>query len=74
MEKTINSNLLQLHHLGEENKDPQFCDFLEAEFLQEQVKSMKVLADMLTNLSRVGHDGVGLFLFDRELHQQLSKK
>eukprot|EP00158_Paraphelidium_tribonemae_P001428 Partr_v1_DN24397_c0_g2_i2_m31680 putative Stores iron in a soluble, non-toxic, readily available form. Important for iron homeostasis (By similarity) len=67
MEKDINSRLLKLHQVAESQNDSQLCDFIEGEFLGEQVEAMKRLADMLTNLSRVGNDGLGLFLFDKEL-------
>jgi ferritin heavy chain len=67
MEKEINKSLLALHQVAEQQNDPQFCDFLESEFLNEQVESIKKLADMLTQLNRVGNDGLGLFLFDKEL-------
>lgn len=30
------------------------CDFIEGTFLQDQVKSIKTLADMVTQLNRVG--------------------
>jgi len=39
-------------------------DFLEGEFLQEQVKAIKQLADYATNLKRVG-PGLGEFQFDK---------
>ena len=70
MEKAVNASLLDLHKLGEEHGDSQLCDYIATEFLEEQVKSLKEIADMLTNLNRVGNDGVGLFLFDKELERK----
>ena len=67
MEKDVNKALLEVHKLAEEQNDSQLCDFIASVFLKEQVESLKQLADMLTNLSRVGNDGVGLFLFDKDL-------
>ena len=43
----------------------QICDFLEKEFLEEQVEDMKHISDHLTNLRRVG-PGLGEFMFDKE--------
>ena len=41
------------------------CDFLETEYLEEQVKDMKELSDHITNLKKVG-TGLGEFMFDKE--------
>lgn len=42
------------------------CDFLESEYLQEQVDAIKEIGDHLTNLRRVG-EGLGVYIFDKEL-------
>jgi len=44
-------------------------DFLETEFLQEQVDGIKQISDHVTNLERVG-EGLGVFIFDKELNEQ----
>lgn len=67
MEKDVNASLLNLHKIAEENNDPNMTDFIEGEFLSEQVEAIKDVADMCTNLARVGHDGLGLYLFDQNL-------
>lgn len=46
--------------------DANLSDFIESEYLQNQVDSIKELSDMYTQLSRVG-EGVGVFIMDREL-------
>ncbi|CAH2224209.1 ferritin heavy chain A [Pelobates cultripes] len=43
LEKTVNQALLDLHKLASDKNDPHLCDFLESEYLDEQVKSMKQL-------------------------------
>lgn len=43
----------------------QMTDFLEGEFLQEQVKAIKELGDHITNLKRVG-SGLGEYMYDKE--------
>jgi len=45
--------------------DPHLTDYLEGEFLDEQVKSIKEYADYITNLRRVG-PGLGEYIFDKE--------
>jgi len=43
----------------------QMADWLESEFLDEQVKSIKELSEYITNLKRVG-TGLGEYMFDKE--------
>ena len=66
LEKTVNESLLKLHKLAEEENDPQFCDYLEGEFLAEQVEAEKMLAGYLANLKMVG-PGLGWWEFQGEL-------
>lgn len=40
-------------------------DFLESEYLHEQVKAIKKLSDHVTNLKRVG-SGLGEYVFNEE--------
>jgi len=65
LEKTVNQALLDLHALATKHNDPQFCDFLESEYLTEQVEAIKKLGDHVTNLKRVG-SGLGEYLFDKK--------
>jgi len=65
LEKTVNQSLLDLHAVATKHNDPQFCDFLETEYLNEQVESIKKLGDYVTNLKRVG-SGLGEYMFDKE--------
>ncbi|KAF8928919.1 Stores iron in a soluble, non-toxic, readily available form [Dissophora ornata] len=67
LEKDVNKSLLNLHKVSEENNDPQLCDFVESEYLEEQVEAIKKIADLVTQLNRVGGDGLGLYLWDQEL-------
>lgn len=57
--KDVNKSLLNLHKVAEENNDPQLCDFIESEYLEEQVEAIKKIADLVTQLNRVGGDGLG---------------
>lgn len=64
LEKHVNQALLDLHKLSDSHGDAQFCDFLEGNFLTEQVEAIKELSDHITNLKRVG-TGMGEYLFDK---------
>jgi ferritin heavy chain len=65
LEKKVNTSLLELHKIGDAHGDAHFCDFIESEFLTEQVESIKQLSGYVTNLKRVG-PGLGEYLFDKE--------
>lgn len=67
LEKDVNSSLLKLHELADEASDPHLADFIEEEFLDDQVDSLKELADLITQLDRCGNEGLGLYLFDQKL-------
>jgi len=68
LEKNVNQALLDLHKLGGTHGDAQFCDFLESNYLEEQVDAIKQLSDYVTNLKRVG-TGLGEYMFDKETLQ-----
>jgi len=64
LEKKVNQSLLDIHKIASEIGDPQFCDFLETHYLEEQVKAIKELSDHITNIQRNG-TGIGEYLFDK---------
>ncbi|XP_065333844.1 soma ferritin isoform X1 [Cloeon dipterum] len=66
LEKKVNQSLLDMHKVSSDRNDPQFCDFIECEYLKEQVESMKKLSDLITNVNRVG-EGLGVYMLDKEL-------
>jgi len=66
LEKSVNQALLDLHKVADSHGDAQMTDFLEGNFLQEQVESIKKIGNYVTNLKRVG-PGLGEYQFDREL-------
>jgi len=65
LERTVNQALLDLQGVGNRTNDPEFTDFIESEFLHEQVDDIKKLGDHVTNLKRVG-TGLGEYLFDKK--------
>jgi ferritin heavy chain len=42
------------------------CDFIETEYLEEQVNAIKEISDHITQLKRVG-SGLGEYEYDRRL-------
>ena len=66
MEQNVYQGLLQLHKVAEEENDPQFADFIESEYLQEQVEALNEIAKYVSQLERIGEDGHGVWNFDRE--------
>ena len=66
LEKTVNQSLLDLHKACDGKGDAHLCDFIEAEFLGEQVEGIKELGDLITKIKRAG-DGLGLHIMDKEI-------
>ncbi|CAF1310017.1 unnamed protein product [Adineta ricciae] len=65
LEKDVYQALLELHGSACQHNDPHLTDYLEGEFIEEQVKSIKQISDYITNLRRVG-SGLGEYIFDKE--------
>jgi len=68
LEKTVNQTLLELHSVAGSQGDANLCDFLESEYLEEQVQAIKELSGYVTQLKRVG-TGFGEYIFDKELNE-----
>uniref|UniRef100_A0A5B7AEQ4 Ferritin n=1 Tax=Davidia involucrata TaxID=16924 RepID=A0A5B7AEQ4_DAVIN len=66
LEKLTNEKLLSLHSVADRNNDAQMADFLESEFLTEQVEAIKKISDYVTQLRMVGK-GHGVWHFDQML-------
>ena len=63
----LNQSLLNLHALATAHADAHFADFLESEFLEEQVNAIKEYGEMITKLKRAESEGLGEYLFDKDL-------
>lgn len=66
LEKLTNEKLLSLHSVADRCNDPQLADFIESNFLNEQVEAIKKIADYVSQLRRVGK-GHGVWHFDQSL-------
>merc|ERR1712062_720934 len=54
LEKTVNQSLLDIHKVAGDKGDGHLCDFLESEYLTEQVEGIKAISDMVTKMKRSG--------------------
>ncbi|KAL0359141.1 UNVERIFIED_CONTAM: Ferritin-2, chloroplastic [Sesamum angustifolium] len=66
LEKLTNEKLLNLHAVASRNNDAQLTDFIESEYLAEQVESIKKISEYVAQLRRVGK-GHGVWHFDQML-------
>jgi len=64
LEKHVNQALLDLHKIADSHGDAQMCDFIEANYLTEQVEAINEIAKHITNLKRVG-PGLGEYQFNK---------
>jgi len=66
MEINVNRALLDMHRVASNAEDAQMCDFIESEFLTEQVESINKIAKVVRKLARTG-PGLGEYTVDREM-------
>merc|ERR1712080_143274 len=66
LEKTVNESLLAMHKVADDHNGAQMTDFLEGNYLEEQVEAIKEISDLVTKMKRAG-DGLGLHTIDQEL-------
>ncbi|KAF5467472.1 hypothetical protein F2P56_017293 [Juglans regia] len=66
LEKLTNEKLLNLHRVASLKNDVQLIDFVESEFLSEQVEAIKKISEYVAQLRRVGK-GHGVWHFDQML-------
>jgi len=65
LEKSVNQSLIDLHKVCSSHEDAQMADFIESEYLSEQVDAIKEIGDHITQLKRVG-PGLGEYTYDKE--------
>lgn len=66
MEQKVYESLLELHKLGELNNDPALTDFIEGEYLTEQIDAINELSVFISQLKIIGNSDTGLWLFNKE--------
>jgi len=65
LEKFIYKKLVDLHALGADCKDPEFCHEIE-KYLSEQVRAIKDMASYVAQVKRIG-TGHGVWDLDKTL-------
>ena len=66
LERKVNQALLDLHAVSDKGNDYHMSDFIEGNFLHEQVDAIKELTGHIANLKRVGQTGLGEYQFEKE--------
>ncbi|KAK1415459.1 hypothetical protein QVD17_31241 [Tagetes erecta] len=66
LEKLTNEKLLNVHEVANRNNDVQLADFVESEFLGEQVEAIKKISEYVAQLRRIGK-GHGVWHFNQML-------
>merc|ERR1719184_774748 len=54
LEKKVHEALLELHKEGDSHGDAQLTDFIEGEFLKEQVQAQKEIGTLITQMRKPG--------------------
>jgi len=70
LEESVNRELIKLHKVAEECGDAQFSDFLEGEFLEEQVEAIADLSRVVSQLNLIGDDGHGIWALVNNLDEE----
>ena len=68
LEQDVYDSLLSLHKIGESANDPQFTDFIEGEYLEEQIEGMNELRVYISQLKLIGDSGHGQWHFNAEFN------
>jgi Ferritin-like protein len=64
LERKVNESLLAIHVTASTAGDAHLADYLESEFLNEQVDSINEISKLITNAKRCG-PGLGVYQFDQ---------
>ena len=56
-----------MHKVADDCKDPQFTDFIEGTFLNEQIEAMNEIKKYIAQLNRIGENGHGVWDFGNSL-------
>jgi len=66
MEINVNAALLKMHKVASDSDDAQLCDYLESNYLEEQVESINAIAQTVRKLMRAG-PGLGEYMVDKDM-------
>jgi len=68
LEQDVYDSLLSLHKIAENDSDPQCTDFIESEYLEEQIDAMNELRVYISQLKLIGDSGHGQWHFNDEFN------
>ena len=71
MEQIVYKSLLNVHDVADKQNDPQFSDFIEGEYLEEQVSALNEISKYVTQLKRIGENGHGIWNFDNKFFNKM---
>ena len=63
LEKSINQKLIDLHRVAEDSNDAQFSDYIEGNFLNEQVEAISEISKIISVLDRFQGDQHAIWNF-----------
>ena len=69
MEQKVYKSLLKVHKVSEEQNDPQFSDFVESEYLEEQVTAINEITKYIAKLERIGENTHGIYHFNENFKE-----
>merc|ERR1712126_178405 len=67
LEKQVHESLLELHKVADSHADANLTDFIEGEYLKEQVDAQKEIGDLIAKMKRTQDMPVLLHIIDKEL-------
>ncbi|KAF5282202.1 hypothetical protein FQR65_LT02899 [Abscondita terminalis] len=74
LEKTVTEKLLDLNAIAEQHHDISVMEIISHQYIPDQEKSIFQISSLLKRLNKMAKDGVGEFLFDKEVHNAFVKK
>ena len=64
LEQKVYNNLISMHTIADSEKDPQFTDFIESEFLNEQIEAINQLSVIVNKVSKLNLNPHALLYFE----------
>lgn len=73
LEKLNFTKLRELDDVADQAGDKAMGSFIESKLLEEQSEDVKDAADRVARLRRIGDEGTGIYLFDKEMAEAAAK-
>ena len=69
MEQMVYKSLMELHKKADECNDYQFSDYLESNYLGEQLEAVNMLRKCVTELEMIGDNGHGVWDYNKNFKE-----